>query len=139
MWTIVLLWPGRAPLVLLVLLVLVLATNGPGSMMGFDYARTENDPIRIGSANGIVNVGGFVASLLTILLIGIVLSAVSSGAPGDYGRDDFRVAMCVQYPIWAFGLISVLRARRQLRAARGIDLDPFPRAVARVARSRRRP
>ena len=40
-WTLVLLWPGRAPLPLLVLLVLVLATNGPGSMIGFDFARTD--------------------------------------------------------------------------------------------------
>ncbi len=119
--------------------MLVLATNGPGSMMGFDYARTENDPVRIGSANGIVNVGGFVASLVTILLIGLVLSAVSGGDPGSYSRDDFRIAMCVQYPIWAFGLFNVLRARRRLRAHRGVvDLDPFPVAVARVARTRRR-
>jgi MFS family permease len=138
MWTLVLLWPGRVPLAVLVLLVLVLATNGPGSMMGFDYARTENDPVRIGSANGIVNVGGFVASLLTILLIGVVLSALSDGGPGSYARDDFRLAMCVQYPIWAVGLAGVIVSRRRLRTARGIDLDPFHRAVARVARERRR-
>jgi MFS family permease len=129
MWTVVLLWPGHVPLALLVLLVLVLATNGPGSMMGFDYARTENDPVRIGSANGIVNVGGFVASLVTILFIGIVLSLT---------HDDFRLAMCVQYPIWAIGLAGVLVSRRQLRAARGIELDPFHHAVARRARARRR-
>lgn len=43
-WTLVLAWPGRAPFALLILLVLVLATNGPGSMVGFDYARTENPP-----------------------------------------------------------------------------------------------
>jgi MFS family permease len=138
MWTLVLLWPGRVPLALLVLLVLVLATNGPGSMMGFDYARTENDPVRIGTANGIVNVGGFVASLLTILFIGIVLSVLSDGGPGSYTRDDFRLAMCVQYPIWALGLAGVIVSRRRLRTARGIELDPFPRAVARVARGRRR-
>ena len=137
MWTVVLLWPGRAPLALLILLVLVLASNGPGSMMGFDYARTENDPVRIGSANGIVNVGGFCASLGTILLIGIVLSAVSDGGPGSYTRDDFRLAMCVQYLFWAIGLAGVLHSRRRLRAARGIDLDPMHRAVVRRARSAR--
>jgi hypothetical protein len=52
----------RAPLAILVLLVVVLASNGPGSLMGFDYARTENEAERVGSATGIVNVGGFVAS-----------------------------------------------------------------------------
>jgi MFS family permease len=35
-WAAVLLWPGRAPLWLLAVLVLVLAINGPGSMIGFD-------------------------------------------------------------------------------------------------------
>jgi MFS-type transporter involved in bile tolerance (Atg22 family) len=128
MWTVVLAWPGRAPLGVLLLLVLVLATNGPGSMVGFDYARTENPPGRLGSATGIVNVGGFAASLSTILLIGLLLSATG----------DFKVAFAVQYVVWAIGVAGVLTSRRRLRAARGIELDPFPAAVARVARERRR-
>ena len=82
-WTLVLAWPGRAPLPLLVLLVLVLSTNGPGSMIGFDYARTENPAARLGSASGVVNVGGFLASLLLMLAIGLVLDART---PGDRGR-----------------------------------------------------
>lgn len=135
-WTIVLAWPGRAPLALLVLLVVVLASNGPGSMMGFDYARTENQPDRIGSASGIVNVGGFVASLLTIALIGIVLSLRSSGGPESYTLQDFKLAFSVQYVFWAIGLAGVLHNRRRLRAARGLQLDPFPRAVVRSWRGR---
>jgi MFS family permease len=135
-WAVVLAWPGPAPLALLVVLVLVLGANGPGSMVGFDFARTENPPQRIGSATGIVNVGGFVASLLTILLIGVVLDLSSGGAA--YGLDDFRLAMAVQYAFWAFGLVAFLRARRRLKASRGIVLDPFHRAVVRVTRDRRR-
>ncbi|MGH2858634.1 MAG: MFS transporter, partial [Solirubrobacteraceae bacterium] len=130
-WTVVLAWPGRAPLALLVLLVLVLACNGPGSMMGFDYARTENRPDRIGSASGVVNVGGFVASLSTIALIGIVLSLSSSGGPESYTLHDFKLAFSVQYAFWAIGLTGMLRSRRRLRTARGLALDPLPRAVAR--------
>ena len=71
--------------------------------MGFDYARTENEAERIGSATGIVNVGGFVASLLTIALIGIVLSLRSSGGPSSYTLDDFRLAFSVQYVFWGSG------------------------------------
>jgi MFS family permease len=134
-WAVVLLWPGRAPLPLLVVLVLVLGANGPGSMVGFDFARTENPPARIGSATGIVNVGGFVASLLTILLVGLVLDLSSSGSP--YGLQDFRLALSVQYLFWAVGLFALLRARRRLRVMRGFVLDPFPRAVVRVTRDRR--
>lgn len=136
-WTVVLAWPGRAPLALLVVLVVVLASNGPGSLMGFDYARTENEAERIGSATGIVNVGGFVASLLTIALIGIVLSLRSPGGPSSYTLTDFRLAFSVQYLFWGIGLIGVLHNRRRLRAARGLELDPFPRAVLRVWRGRR--
>jgi nitrate/nitrite transporter NarK len=135
-WTVVLAWPGRAPLAILVTLVVVLASNGPGSLMAFDYARTENEAERIGSATGIVNVGGFVASLLTIALIGIVLSASSAGTVGGYTLHDFKLAFSVQYVFWGVGLAGLLYSRRRLRSARGIQLDPFPQAVIRVWRAR---
>jgi hypothetical protein len=104
--------------------------------MGFDYARTENEPDRIGSASGIVNVGGFVASLLTIALIGVILSLRSSGGPESYTLPDFKLAFSVQYLFWAIGLAGVLHNRRRLRAARGLQLDPLPRVVARYLRDR---
>jgi MFS family permease len=135
-WALVLAWPGRAPLPLLVLLVVALAANGPGAMVGFDFARTENPPTRIGSATGIVNVGGFVAALVTILLIGLVLDLLAPGGRDTYTLNDFRIAMSVQYLTWGVGLVGVLRARRRFRRLRGIEVDPFHRAVARVARDR---
>jgi MFS family permease len=131
-WTVVLLWPGRAPLPLLVVLAVVLGTNGPGSMIGFDYARTENPAERLGSASGVVNVGGFVASLLTILAVGAVLDLLTPGGSTDYTLDSFRWAFAVQYLFWAVGLIGVLRHRRELRArlARdGVVLIPLHVAV----------
>jgi MFS family permease len=131
-WTVVLLWPGRAPLPLLVALVVVLGTNGPGSMIGFDYARTENPAERLGSASGVVNVGGFVASLLTILAVGVVLDLLTPGSSTAYDLDAFRAAFAVQYFFWAIGLVGVLRHRRQLRArlARdGVVLVPLHTAV----------
>lgn len=116
-WAVVLLWPGRAPLWLLVVLVMVLAVGGPGSMVGFDLARTFNPPTRLGSANGIVNVGGFVASLGTVALIGIVLDKVAPGGPSTYTVDSFRVAMSVQYLVWVLGLLQILRYRNKARQA----------------------
>lgn len=132
LWTVVLLWPGRAPLWLLVLLVVVLGTNGPGSMIGFDFARTENPAERLGSANGVVNVGGFVASLLTILAVGAVLDVLTPGASTDYSLDAFRAAFAVQYVFWAIGLLGVRRHRRELRgrlARDGVVLAPLTSAV----------
>jgi len=116
-WAVVLLWPGRAPLWLLVVLVVVLAVGGPGSMVGFDLARTFNPPTRLGSATGIVNVGGFVASLGTVALIGIVLDQVAPGGPSTYTVNSFRVAMSVQYIVWVLGLVQILRFRRKARRA----------------------
>jgi MFS family permease len=116
-WAVVLLWPGRSPLWLLVLLVVVLAVGGPGSLVGFDLARTFNPPTRLGSATGIVNVGGFVAALSTVALIGIVLDQVAPGGPSTYTGDSFRVAMSVQYLVWTFGVVQILRFRKKARAA----------------------
>jgi hypothetical protein len=95
-WAAVLLTPGRAPLWLLVVLIVVLGTNGPGSMIGFDYARTENPIERSGSASGVVNVGGFIASLCTVLAIGFVLDAMTPGSSTDYSLGAFRAAFAVQ-------------------------------------------
>lgn len=139
-WTVVLLWPGRAPLWLLVLLVVMLATNGPGSMIGFDYARTWNPVERLGSASGVVNIGGFVASLLTVLAVGAVLDARTPGSSTAYDLGAFKAAFAVQYVFWAVGLVGVLKHRRLLRerlASDGVVLVPLVRAVRARVRGRR--
>jgi MFS family permease len=128
-WAVVLIWPGRAPLWLLVVLVVVLAVGGPGSMVGFDLARTFNPPTRLGSATGIVNVGGFVASLGTVALIGIVLDKVAPGGPSTYTVDSFRVAMSVQYIVWVLGLVQILRFRRKARRAFARDQPDLSAAM----------
>jgi MFS family permease len=138
-WTVVLALPGRTPLWLLVVLIVVLGSNGPGSMVGIDYARTHNPAVRLGSASGIVNMGGFVASLVVIAGIGGVLSALGVG-PSTASVGQFKVAFCVQYLAWGLGLVWILRHRRNLRAdlaAEGRALDPLHRAAARRWRSRR--
>jgi MFS family permease len=132
-WTVVLAWPGPAPYPLLVVLVLVLGTNGPASAIGFDYARTENPAERLGSANGFVNVGGFMASLLSILVIGVILDLLTRGASTAYSLDAFRAAFSVQYVFWLVGALGVLRYRRALRARladEGVHIAPLHRAIS---------
>lgn len=129
-WTIVLALPGPAPWWLLLVLVLVLSVCGPGSLIGFDYARTFNPPHRFGTATGIVNVGGFVAALLVILLVGVVLDLVGDG--DTYTLNGFRVALSVQYFFWLVGLAGFLRARQKVRArmaAQGQHVPPFREAL----------
>jgi MFS family permease len=131
-WALVLLWPGQAPLAVLVLLVLALGLGGPGSMIGFDLARTFNPPNRLGTATGIVNVGGFVASLLTILLIGMILDA-RTGGTAAYDLADFKIALSVQYLVGLVGLGGILRTRRLARrrlAEQGIVVRPIREILA---------
>jgi hypothetical protein len=105
-------------------------------MIGFDFARTFNPPNRLGSATGIVNVGGFVASLVTMLLVGLVLDARTGGST-DYSLADFRIALSVQLVLWAVGIAGVLRTRRLVRrrlAAAGVVVPPIREAVKRYRR-----
>ena len=134
-----LLWPGAAPLPVIVVLVLILAAYGPASAVGFDFARTFNPSTRLGAATGIVNMGGFIASLMTIFAIGVVLDLLAPD--GDYTLTDFKIAFCFQYVVWAFGLLSLRRTRRLARAElrrRGHDHRPAAAgdrpALARSAR-----
>jgi MFS family permease len=133
-WTAVLLVPPPAPPWLLVVLILVLALGGPGSMIGFDYARTFNPGHLQGTAVGIVNVGGFLAALLVAWGVGVVLGLVG---PGGYSPEAFRAAWTVQYAVWAFALVAVLVARRRARrkmAAAGVVVPPLRDVLARMRR-----
>ncbi|GAB3587883.1 MFS transporter [Calidifontibacter terrae] len=132
-WTVVLAWPGRAPAWLAVLLVIAIAVGGPGSMVGFDLARTFNPPERIGSATGIVNVGGFTASLCTVVLIGLIMDRVSPGGPTTWNVDTFRIAWCVQYLVWAIGIVQIVRLRHRTRRAVDAD-DDYAHLRRRVSR-----
>lgn len=133
-WTTVLLWPGRAPLWLLTVLVVVIALGGPGSMIGFDMARTFNPPTRLGSASGIVNTGGFIATLTAVALVGVVLDAVAPAGPSTWDVDSFRAAMLVQYPVWGLGIAMTMRYRRKARLA-ALAADPEGYAAMRAGKS----
>lgn len=112
-WAVVLLWPGQAPLPFLVAMAFATATGGPASMVGFDLARTFTPTEAVGRANGIVNIGGFTASLLCMWLIGVVLDLRQPGGMSAYDLADFKVALGVQYLFWGVGALQVLRYRRK--------------------------
>jgi sugar phosphate permease len=109
-WTVVLALPGRAPLWLLVILIVVISVGGPGSMVGFDFARTFNPSATLGTAQGMVNMGGFIASLLVIQAMGVILDA-----HGGYSFESFRIAWTVQYAVWILAVIGILVTRRKTR------------------------
>src|SRR3546814_17280398 len=92
-WTVVLLWPGQAPIWLLVVLVCVTASGGPASMVGFDLARTFSPEETLGRANGLVNIGGFVASLMTMDLTGIILHPLAPAGAKALHLPHFLFAL----------------------------------------------
>jgi MFS family permease len=122
LWAAVLSWPGpRVPVWLLLVLVLVMGSNGPASLVGLDYARPVNPPERVGTASGIVNMGGFVATVLALFGIGLVLELLSPGGGNGYTPHAFRLAFCVLYLPMALGLSQILRLR-PLAARREAEL-----------------
>jgi len=101
-WAAALGWPGHAPMWLLVVLCAVLGACGPASMIGFDFARPANPPERQGTAAGIVNMGGFTASMTTLLAVGVLL---------DLTGDNFRIAFASVFVLEALGVVQILRLR----------------------------
>jgi MFS family permease len=143
-WTLLLLWPGTPPLWLLLLLLVVLGAGGPGSLIGFDFARTFNPARVLGSANGVVNVGGFLASFVMMFFIGLILDSQSpvGAAPAElYRLDSFRLAFLVQYLVIGFGVVMLLYARRRTRRRiveeEGIQVGPLWVAALEAIRRRR--
>ncbi|HET9382812.1 MAG TPA: MFS transporter [Streptomyces sp.] len=108
LWAATLAYPAdRAPMWLLIVLCVVLGACGPASMIGFDFARPANPPERQGTASGITNMGGFTASMTTLLAVGVLLDATG---------DDYTVAFSAVFVLQALGVTQILRLRR--RAAR---------------------
>ncbi|WP_374159355.1 nitrate/nitrite transporter [Mycobacterium sp. G7A2] len=109
-WSVVLALPGPAPLWLLVVLVVVISVGGPGSMVGFDFARTFNPSTTLGTAQGMVNMGGFLASLLLMQAMGVILEAT-----GGLSFESFRIAWTLQYVVWTVAVVGILITRRKAR------------------------
>ncbi|SFK52202.1 Sugar phosphate permease [Geodermatophilus ruber] len=129
-WGVVLLWPGPAPVWLLVVLVLVVPLAGVAAILTLDLARTFNPPRRLGSAIGLVNAGGFLGTLLAVLAIGLVLQVVTPRGSTEYSLTAFKWAFATQYVFWAIGAAQALRYRR--RVVRGLaERDPEALAALR--------
>ncbi|WP_406438104.1 MFS transporter [Streptomyces sp. NBC_00631] len=102
-WGATLVYPAEhAPMWLLVVLCAVLGACGPASMIGFDFARPANPPERQGTASGITNMGGFVASMTTLFAVGVLLDATG---------DNYTVAFSCVFVLQALGVSQILRLR----------------------------
>ncbi|GGD78804.1 MFS transporter [Microbacterium murale] len=120
-WIVLLLQPGPAPVWLLYVLAVALATGGPASMIAFDHARTHNPAHRLSTATGLTNGGGFISALIAIFLIGLALDLQGAGTPETYSLDAFRIAFLAQVPIWLVGAVFILIERKRTRIRIGLD------------------
>jgi hypothetical protein len=68
-----------------------------------------------------VNMGGFVASLLVMQAMGLILDAA-----GDFSFESFRLAWTVQYAIWILAVVGILITRRKARRLMKLDLGASP-------------
>lgn len=118
-------------------LVIVLAVAGSGSVIGFDYVRSFIPFQRHGTANGIVNQGGFIAAVICCLSIGLVLDSISF--TGVYTRHDFRLAMGIQAGVTLLGLIAFIyyrHATTRWYATQGVIIPPIVVVIRRLAADR---
>lgn len=138
-WIPVLAWPGTPPFWTVLVLLVALGIGIPSGIIGFDYARSFNPDASLGSANGIVNAGGFVASVLMMYGIGWALDLRqtvlgTSGTADLYSLAAFRLAFLVQFPVLIAGTAWFLRARRRTRRRMaeetGVVVGPLRHAIA---------
>ncbi len=121
-WLLILLTPGPSPFFEIVLLVLAVGSGGPASMIAFDYSRTSVPKSRLGTSNGVINSGGFIATFLCMFLVGGALDLIhSTKVIGDhdlYSLGAFKLAFPVQLIVISFGLAMFYRERRLTREVR---------------------
>lgn len=116
-WGLLLGLPSPLSTALLVPCFAVLSLGGPVSVIAFALARDYNPVRRVGTATGMVNVGGFVATTIGALAVGILLE-LDSALPDTAG---FRIALAALVVVLLFGAwrMSVWwrRARASILAA----------------------
>jgi MFS family permease len=120
---------GPPPHPLIVAVVAVAAVGGPASTIGFSLARDYNPPAMVGTATGVVNVGGFTSTIIASLLVGAVLDVTGPGSGAGY-RLAFCCAVAVQVLGTAMAVRWWLRVRGLLLGAQSRG-EPVPVPVVR--------
>jgi MFS family permease len=131
-WAVLLGWPGgHVPVGILVAGFAVLSVGGPASSIAFALARDYNPLHRVGTATGVVNVGGFVAITGSALVVGVLLSVFEPlGSP-----TAFRLALLA---VVAVLLLGLWRTSVWWRRARAAVFDAAERGEEVPVRIRRR-
>ncbi|MEY4993004.1 MAG: hypothetical protein RIS82_126 [Actinomycetota bacterium] len=120
-WSAVVFGPEQVHPFVLALLVVVLSTAAPMSMIAFDYTRAFVPKKSLGSTNGFVNIGGFLATFSMMFFAGVILDLVQAVQvangidQGLYSAFGFKWAMSIQFLVLGLGLGMFLLERSKLR------------------------
>ncbi len=114
-WSAVIFWQGMPPQWLIIALLIIIPLGGPASMVAFEVARSHTPRSFAGLSTGTVNTGGFIATIIAVMGIGILLDLQGAGSPSTYSLKAFQIAFAVQIPIWVFGLVMVLFESRRTK------------------------
>ena len=120
---------GHPPHPLIVVVVALMAAGGPASTIGFSLARDYNARTAVGTATGMVNVGGFSAAILASLLVGGILDLAGRSDVTAY-RLAFSCAVAVQLTGMVMAVRWWLRVRGLLLGAQSRG-EPVPVRVVR--------
>ncbi|WP_026424038.1 MFS transporter [Actinokineospora inagensis] len=130
-WAVLLGWPG-APGPVVAVAFAVLAVGGPLSGVAFALARDYNPIHRVGTATGVVNVGGFTATTVSALGVGLLIGGDTAAA----GLGTFRTAFLA---VAAILLLGTWRTAVWWRRARAAVFAAETRGDEVPVRIRRRP
>ena len=122
-WLVFAMLPTRAPIWLMICLVVIISAGGPGSMLAMDYSREFTPKHKLGAANGFINIGGFLATFVMMALAGWILDLVKTalGVSSAFTLTGFRFALGAQVVVIGFGLGMYLWERSKSRAL--IDME----------------
>ncbi|GAA2985266.1 MFS transporter [Actinokineospora diospyrosa] len=113
-WAVLLGWPGGVvPPPVLAVAFAIFAVGGPLSGVAFALARDYNPIHRVGTASGVVNVGGFTAITVSALGVGLLIGGDTASA----GPSTFRMAFLAVTTVLLLGAWRTLVWWRRARAA----------------------
>ena len=128
MWVVLLLPANPVPVWVTVIAAALFSAGGNASLIGLDLAASLNSPERRSSVQGIANMGGFAAAVISMFAIGNVLDwhagTTGLGLGPVYG--DYRVAMAVMFLPLTIGALGILLTRRAALAHPGAATQLLP-------------
>ncbi len=114
-WIYLLINPGQDSWIAVVVLGFVLSCSGPASMLAFDFTRSYVPAERTGSANGIANIGGFLATFLAIFFVGLI-SDLTNTTEKRFEAANLESGMWVMPLVALLGLVFFILERERCRA-----------------------